>query len=366
MKYLFTLLLAAMVGTVFAQGVKISPAVGNPDPSAGLEVDFSDRGFLAPRMTEADRLAISNPANSLLVYQTDATPGYYFNFGTATTPEWKLLATTDALSGGCGTSNLDFTIATNINTVDVLTNEVNEDVEITLAYVSGDVNPITFEVTGLPAGVSYDLITDGSGFPSLTTLQLYVSGSAVAGTYPITITANCGASPQSTSVSITVLQTKRVFVTSTKHDGNMGGIAGADAICQSTADGESLGGTWKAWLATDNTDEPVDRFVQNPGPYVMLDGTIIANDFADLNGYNTARIQVDETGFSSSNTYGFSAYAWNNINQGIVMQTNAVYTCDGYTSNSSSQYSQAGQYCRLYGSTYRRCDNSWHLVCVEQ
>jgi uncharacterized protein (TIGR02145 family) len=42
-----------------------------PDPSAMLEVKSSDKGFLPPRMTSAQRAALVNPAEGLLIYNTD-------------------------------------------------------------------------------------------------------------------------------------------------------------------------------------------------------------------------------------------------------------------------------------------------------
>jgi hypothetical protein len=45
--------------------------------SAQLQVDSTTKGFLPPRMTNAQRTAIGSPAVGLLVYQTDATEGTY-------------------------------------------------------------------------------------------------------------------------------------------------------------------------------------------------------------------------------------------------------------------------------------------------
>lgn len=64
-----------------------------PDASAALDVSSTTQGMLPPRMTESQRDMIATPATGLLVYQTDATAGYYFYNGTAWT----------ALSGGGGT-----------------------------------------------------------------------------------------------------------------------------------------------------------------------------------------------------------------------------------------------------------------------
>ena len=42
-----------------------------PDPSAGLDVKFSNKGLLPPRMTLAGLMAISNPTDGLVVYCTN-------------------------------------------------------------------------------------------------------------------------------------------------------------------------------------------------------------------------------------------------------------------------------------------------------
>lgn len=43
----------------------------SPDPSAQLEVISTQKGFLTPRMTSAQRTSIASPADGLLVYDTD-------------------------------------------------------------------------------------------------------------------------------------------------------------------------------------------------------------------------------------------------------------------------------------------------------
>jgi hypothetical protein len=60
-----------------AQNISINGNGIAPDSSAMLDVSSRDKGVLIPRMTTAERLAIPNPANSLLVYQTDGTEGFY-------------------------------------------------------------------------------------------------------------------------------------------------------------------------------------------------------------------------------------------------------------------------------------------------
>jgi Concanavalin A-like lectin/glucanases superfamily len=74
-KFFSIILLLTCISIVQAQvgiGTKI------PDPSSMLEVKSTSKGMLIPRMTQSQRNAIKNPANSLMIYQTDNTPGYYY------------------------------------------------------------------------------------------------------------------------------------------------------------------------------------------------------------------------------------------------------------------------------------------------
>lgn len=50
-----------------------------------LEIEANDKGILIPRMNATQRGQITSPATGLLVYQTDATSGFYFYNGSAWT-----------------------------------------------------------------------------------------------------------------------------------------------------------------------------------------------------------------------------------------------------------------------------------------
>ena len=58
------------------------------DASALLDLTSTTKGLLAPRMTATQRSAITTPATALLVFQTDGTPGFYYNAGTPGAPSW--------------------------------------------------------------------------------------------------------------------------------------------------------------------------------------------------------------------------------------------------------------------------------------
>ncbi len=54
-----------------AQGVKISPSGGAPDPSAVLELADTSKGLLLTRLSTSQRNTIQNPPDGLVIYNTD-------------------------------------------------------------------------------------------------------------------------------------------------------------------------------------------------------------------------------------------------------------------------------------------------------
>ncbi len=79
-----------------AQGVSINATGLPPDSSAELDVSAMSKGFLMPRVTAAQRDAISNPATGLFIYNTDCNVLNY-NAGTPTSPNWVTVTTSNAL-----------------------------------------------------------------------------------------------------------------------------------------------------------------------------------------------------------------------------------------------------------------------------
>jgi hypothetical protein len=74
---------------------------------------------------------------------------------------------------------------------------------------------------------------------------------------------------------------KTVFVTQSAYYGNLGGLTGADMICQAEASVAGLAGTYMAWLS-DSAEGPDTRFVKSTIPYVDVNGTRIAANWNDL------------------------------------------------------------------------------------
>jgi hypothetical protein len=92
--------------------IQAQVGIGTTTPleSAQLDVTSTSKGFLPPRMTSAQRGNITSPVAGLMVYQTDATAGFYLYNGTA----WVRLIADGAgsLSSGLKFSNLNSTTPT--------------------------------------------------------------------------------------------------------------------------------------------------------------------------------------------------------------------------------------------------------------
>jgi hypothetical protein len=77
--------------------------------------------------------------------------------------------------------------------------------------------------------------------------------------YLIRVRSTCGENAGTTSseqrrlTGACASPPKRVFVSGSKWNGNLGGLAGADAKCQQAADAAGLGGTFRAWISDDAT-----------------------------------------------------------------------------------------------------------------
>ncbi len=128
----------------------------------------------------------------------------------------------------------------------------------------------------------------------------------------------------------------RVFATSTTYNGDLAGVTGADAKCQASADARNLGGSWKTWIS-DYSTSAADRLNHYPGPYRLLDGTLIATSWGDLTDWTLASngIDIDEFGRQLPNDQRGN---WTgSYSNGAKYQQNATQdNCSNWTSSSSS------------------------------
>lgn len=100
---------------------------------------------------------------------------------------------------------------------------------------------------------------------------------------------------------------KRVFVGSSFHTPDFGGLAGGDSICNARAAAAGLGGTWKAWLSDSITDA-IDRLA-DVGPWFRLDGAKVFENLAGIPSFPLAPITTTELGVESFNTVWTGTFA---------------------------------------------------------
>ena len=183
-KRFFLFLLFSIMGCLaYCQiGIGINP----PNPSAILHVQDTARGMLIPRMIAAQRANIQNPAEGLMVYQTDSPAGFwYFRSGqwvntfpsnggrstlvladTITNAEAQLKIANEV---GPNTQEIRILRCSNLTTVDLsmLTNSLLE------IYIDG--NPVLQNVnlgnlTAIDGGIYVN------NCPQLTTLNVHSLG----------------------------------------------------------------------------------------------------------------------------------------------------------------------------------------------
>ncbi len=161
-------------------------------------------------------------------------------------------------------------------------------------------------------------------------------------------------------------------MTSTLHTGSLGGLAGADAVCQARADAVPLGGTYKAWLS-DTSTNAADRLVQYPGRYVRTDGMVIANGWGELTS-GAIENPIDKTELDSvppattnSCTSGGPAVWTNTMSDG----TKSTADCAGWTSAASTDVALTGNHDQTSSwwtdiCSSHNCDKQALLYCIEQ
>src|SRR5262249_42901854 len=156
---------------------------------------------------------------------------------------------------------------------------------------------------------------------------------------------------------------KRVFVTSGTHDGNFGGLTGADAWCTLAAEGASLGGKWKALLA--------GASIPDVGPWYLLDGTKVFNNRANvLAGSPLAPPAITE----QKHMLDFGEFAW--TGRPISQSDLSNDDCDVWTSR--APYAENGpggtigdphfvsDEWSIAQDKFHACDHPAHLYCLEQ
>ncbi len=149
---------------------------------------------------------------------------------------------------------------------------------------------------------------------------------------------------------------RTIFVTSAVYDAALGGVAGADTLCQTFADNANLPGTYLAWLS-DDTVSPATRMTQPTTPYVRTDGMQIAPNWTGLvDGSIDVPINLTETGAPGPVGSGCESKVgdlpvWSGT---TLLGESLGSTCTNFTSNANAEARWANG---------NRMDGAWTAVC---
>jgi hypothetical protein len=153
------------------------------------------------------------------------------------------------------------------------------------------------------------------------------------------------------------------FVTSTEHDGDLGGLAGADSICNERALAAGLAGNYVAWLSI-RGQGAIDRLGSASG-WVRTDGQPFARSRASLmRGEILYPLRLDENGDEAFDDLS-AALAWTGIATTPAGSDDG--TCADWSSASSEIVARTGSGISGRGawdsSRNDRCDLAHPLYC---
>lgn len=163
------------------------------------------------------------------------------------------------------------------------------------------------------------------------------------------------------------------FITSTDQNGNLGGLAGADALCQRLAQsaGAPATRTWRAYLSTQGEGAVNARDRIGDGPWHAANGAKIADSVADLHSdierdsnYIVAETGLDENGNPIPGRFGRPEGVGNkhdiltgSDSRGIAFPAGPDRTCNNWTSGAGGS-AMLGHFDRSGGGN----NTSWNAA----
>jgi hypothetical protein len=156
-KICLLLIMPFYFATLMAQSIGINTDASNADSSAILDIKSSSKGVLIPRLTKAQRDAVVNPANGLMIFQTDNTPGIY-TFNTA--GGWALMNDNLGNHQAAKDINLNGFHLFNNNPKTSLTLGQNGNLSLRTLVEGGGISPINVEKFRIDSAGSFFIRSD--------------------------------------------------------------------------------------------------------------------------------------------------------------------------------------------------------------
>jgi hypothetical protein len=153
-----------------------------------------------------------------------------------------------------------------------------------------------------------------------------------------------------------------IFVTDTYSNGaEVGGLVGADSICQAAAVSATLSGTFKAILS-DSINDAISR-LPIIGPIFNTHGERVANDSADFwDSSLDSAIRYDQYGATAPTGRSWAGTQTNGTAHSNTCNDWTLTTGIGNT-NFSPNYTNSYW---LYHSAAQNCTDSYTLMCISQ
>ena len=229
---------------------------------------------------------------------------------------------------------------------------------------------LTISGSGFCHGTSVSLGSQALEPISLTSSQLTVAYAPEPEGETMLIVQHPNGVTASRPFSFTLDQPRTVFITNAVRQGDFGSLAAADSLCQSEANAAGIPGTYRAWLSesleSGTPSSPATTFDTTVGPYVRVDGAVVADDWADLTD-GTLNVPIN---VSSSGATVASGYVWTGtLIDGTAASTASGSTCDEWTNAGADAHvgaAPATDSAWTNLSFDSGCGSLWRLYCFQQ
>jgi len=304
-----------------------------PDASSMLDINSTSKGLLAPRMTSVQRLAITSPANGLLVFDTTDNAFYFYDASQWTKIDSKVRNNhkliksvtdlSDELTNGGGTEYLlDENTFYEINGIINLAYPIN----LNNAFVSG---MDTYEDVLVKTGGTMFSSTKGGVIKNVTLSAPGGTVFALNGTTSENLIVRDAVIANSNAVG-TISGFKMVFFSIVQFLNNSDGLTYTDItdlLISNTGWQSSNSGTYETYTGT-------FEFIQKQGGFMVLNGaasgidvssnpTVLNAVLSDVSFSGASTQYVDGYTVGSYTGYNFNN-AWNVNCPGIPVESDEV------------------------------------------